>query len=213
MLCLETGSTIRRLELLPALDRPDPPAAGVHVWRADLDEPGWPGPEDLPEDERRRAEALLRPLSRRRWVASRWALRGVLCRYLRRAPEEIRLATGEHGKPRLAEPAAGLSFNLSHSDRMAVIAVAQDREVGVDVERVAARHPRGFYERWADREARLKCLGTGLTGSTPPQEVQIELLRLDLDPGFAASLGVTGPPPAVRGWTFEPTAPVRRNRG
>jgi 4'-phosphopantetheinyl transferase len=204
---------IRRLDFLLAPDRPDPPAAEVHVWRADLDEPGWPGDEDLPEDERRRAGALLRPLSRRRWVASRWALRAVLCRYLRRAPGEIRLATGEHGKPRLAEPAGRLAFNLSHSDGLAVIAVAQDREVGVDVERVADRHPRDFYERWADREAHVKCLGTGLTGSTPPQEARIELLRLDLDPGFAASLGVTGPPPAVRGWTFGPTAPVRRGRG
>src|SRR5213592_1485211 len=100
--------TISCLEFLPAPDRLDPPAAEVHLWRGDLDEPGWPGAAGLPEDERQRAAAILRPLPQRRWVASRWFLRGVLGRYLGGTPSEIRLAAGEHGKLRLTEAAAGL---------------------------------------------------------------------------------------------------------
>ena len=201
------------MEFLPTPDRLDPPAAAVHVWRADLDEPGWPGGEDLPEDERRRAEAFMRPLPRRRWIAARRALREVLGRYLDQAPGEIRLKTEEHGKPRLAEAARGLSFNLSHSDRLALIAVAAGREVGVDLELIGEDHPRDFYGDWTEHEARVKCLGIGLTGATLPDLPPIEVRRLDLGPGFAASVAVAGPPGELRGWTFGPTAPKGRTPG
>ncbi|HET9198541.1 MAG TPA: hypothetical protein VFN92_09855 [Solirubrobacterales bacterium] len=199
------------LEFVPAPDRLDPPDSEVHVWRAELDEPRWPSAEGLPEDERKRAESLLRALPRRRWIASRWALRGVLGRYLGRAPAAIRLAAGERGKPRLAEPVAGLAFNLSHSDRLALIAVARDREVGVDLERVADKHPRDFYDRWAEREARAKCLGIGLGGEPPFPAPRIAVRRLDLGSDFAASIATAGPEVAVRGWTFG--APLREAEG
>jgi len=231
---------IRWLEFLPAPDRLDPPAAGVHLWRGDLDEQGWPGPDGLPEDERQRAAALLRPLARRRWVASRWLLRGVLARYLRRPAAEIRLETGEHGKPRLAGPWGSLAFNLSHSEDLALIAVAAGREVGVDVERIVAeRDPvalaekglgpeaaaavtsapesersRFFHRRWADHEARLKCLGVGLGGEEQAEAAAtVTVQRLDLGPDFAASVAVTGEPSPLHCWTFDPTAPISRNRG
>ena len=204
---------ISRLEFLPAPDRLDPPVAGVHVWRADLDEPGWPGPEGLPEDERERAESFLRPLPRRRWIAARWALRGTLGRYLGQPPAEIRLLVCEHGKPRLEEPTGRLAFNLSHSDRVALVAVAAGREVGIDVELIDGKHPRDFFARWTEREARVKCLGTGLTGDPPPVTPGIEVRSLDPGAGFAAALAVAAPVGEVRGWTFGPTAPDCRNPG
>src|SRR5215218_481310 len=223
-------SRICWLEFLPAPDRLDPPAAEVHLWRGDLDQPGWRGADDLPEDERRRAAAILRPLPQRRWVASRWFLRGVLARYLDRPPAEIRFAAGEHGKPRLAEAAGGLAFNLSHSEDRALVAVAAGREVGVDVERIVverdpvalaekglgpegaaavraapeSERPRTFHRRWADHEARLKCLGVGLGGQEPPESVAIAVQQLDLEPGFAASVAITGEPLPIRCWTFGP---------
>jgi phosphopantetheinyl transferase len=204
---------IRRLDFLPPPDRLDPPPAGVHIWRADLDEPRWPGPEDLPEDERERAERFLRPLSRRRWTASRWALRGVLSRYLGRPPAELRLLVGERGKPRLAEPEAGLAFNVSHSDRLALVAVAAGREVGVDVELIEETRPPVFYEGWTEREARVKCLGIGLTGDPPPVTPGIEVRSLAPGGGFAAAVAAAGAIGTVRGWTFDPTAPDWRNPG
>jgi 4'-phosphopantetheinyl transferase len=231
---------IRWLEFLPAPDRLDLPAAGVHLWRGDLDERGWPGPDGLPEDERQRAAALLRPPAARRWVASRWLLRGVLARYLGRPAEVIRIETGEHGKPRLAEPAGGRAFNLSHSEDLALVALVAHREVGVDVERIVAERdpvalaekglgPGGavavraapedertgvFHQRWADHEARLKCLGVGLGGEEPPgAEAAVTVLPLDLGADFAASVAVTGGPSPLHCWTFDPTAPISRDRG
>jgi phosphopantetheinyl transferase len=205
---------IRPLEFIPAPDRLDVPAAGVHVWRGDLDEPHWPGAEGLPAEERARAESLLRDLSRRRWVASRRLLREVLGRYLRRPPGEIQLESGEHGKPRLATPEHGLTFNLSHSEGLALLAVARDREVGVDVERIVAdRHPRDFYVDWTRREARVKCLGIGLTGVPSGATLPIEVRGLELGAEFAASVAVAGAVGTVRGWTFVPTAPKGRSPG
>lgn len=230
---------IRWLEFFPAPDRLDPPAAGVHVWRGDLDQPGWPGADGLPEDERERATAILRPPARRRWVASRWLLRGVLARYLARPAADIGLEAGEHGKPYLAEPTGDLAFNLSHSGNLALVAVAAGREVGVDIELISEeRDPvalaekglgpqaaaavraapddersRVFHRHWADHEARLKCLGVGLGGEVPPGAAAVTVLQLDLGPDFAASVAVHGDPTPPGCWTFGPTAPNGRNPG
>ncbi len=155
-------------------------------------------------------------------------LRRVLAVYLDEAPEEIELDRGDHGKPRLAEDPPRLAFNLSHSGDLALVAVARNREVGVDVERVkperdlvalaeralapeaaaavreAAEPERArlFYELWTRHEARLKCLGVGLAakpaGPTPPVAVQ----ALPIDPGFAAAVAVSGDPIPVRRWTI-----------
>jgi len=93
----------------------------IHVWRARLDSTAWPDAAGLPAAERERAARLLRPDSRRRWVAARWALRGVLARYLECGPAEIELRLGERGKPLLADPGSALRFNLSHSDDLALV--------------------------------------------------------------------------------------------
>ena len=187
------------MEFPPAPDTPELRADEVQVWRAALET----------------APAVL-------------ALRRVLAPYLGEAPEEIELTEGEHGKPRLAEDSPRLAFNLSHSGRLALVAVARDREVGVDVERVKperdlatlaeralapeaaaavreAAEPRRaqlFYELWTQHEARLKCLGVGLatrpTCPTPPIAVQ----SLPIDPGFAAALALAGEAVPVRCWAF-----------
>src|SRR3954462_4007925 len=105
---------------------------GVHIWRSALDGPGWPSADELPPPERARASEFLRRDVARRWVASRWALRRVLCRYLDVPPTKIELELGPHGKPRLRS-SDGLEFNLSHCEGVALVAVA-DRAVGVDIE-------------------------------------------------------------------------------
>jgi hypothetical protein len=164
---------IRWLEFLSAPDRPDAHGDEVHVWRVDLDT-----------------------------VASRWALREILGRYLGLPADELRFETSRHGKPRLATHAGELAFNLSHSSSLALVAVAR-REVGVDVERIRAKRPADFYRRWADREARVKCLGTGLTGTVPQDAAEPAIHRLDVGAGYAASVAVLGPA-ELRGWTFGP---------
>ena len=182
---------------------------GVHIWRAALDEAGWPEAERLPAPERERAASFLREEPGRRWLAARWALRRVLEGYLEEPAASIELELGDNGKPRLPN-GAGIEFNLSHSNGLALIAVAEGREVGVDVElieperdlvalaeraldpedaaavRAAAppQRPAVFYAAWTRHEARLKCLGNGLGGSAnlqlTPSEVENRRLANEL---------------------------------
>lgn len=160
---------------------------GVHIWRAALDEAGWPGAEQLPASERARAALFLREEAARRWVAARWALRRVLEGYLGEPAASIELELGGNGKPRL-HGGDGIEFNLSHSGGLVLVAVAEGREVGVDVELIEperdlvalaeralprkdaaavraaaeAERPALFYAAWTRHEARLKCFGTGV---------------------------------------------------
>lgn len=189
---------------------------GVHIWRAALDEEGWPGPDGLPAPERERFEGFLREGQRRRWLASRWALRRVLASYLQRPAAALDLETGAHGKPRLRD-GGGLEFSLSHSEGLALIAVTGAREVGVDVEAVRPREDLArlaersldpeaaatvraasperrvevFHRAWVRHEARLKCLGVGLTGTPAAGLVATE--EVEAVPGYAAAVAVAGP--------------------
>lgn len=76
---------------------------------------------------------------RDRFVAARGLLRTLLGAYLRRAPAVLRFVYWEHGKPALAaEPGVTLPcFNLAHAGARALLAIAADRELGVDIEAVA----------------------------------------------------------------------------
>lgn len=199
----------------PAPAEPQQPGDEIHLWRADLDAAGWPPREELPAVERARAEEFLRPQPARRWVAARWALRIVLGRYLAVDPAEIDLALSGSGKPRLAA-ASPLRFNLSHSEALALIAVGEERELGVDVEQVvpgrdfaglartglgpvdvqsvldapAERQAEVFYAAWTRREAVAKCFGEGLAAA--PAAGPVELAPVDAGPGWAAALAVAG---------------------
>ncbi|HSS43145.1 MAG TPA: 4'-phosphopantetheinyl transferase superfamily protein [Solirubrobacterales bacterium] len=188
------------MEFTPAPKRPDPPLAEVHVWRA---------------------AAGATPSER--------VLRRVLASYLGEEPERIPLARGEHGKPRLTTEPGRLSFNLSHSGELTLVAVSCGREVGVDVERakpardlvaLAARafgpeeatavraatgdeRTRLFYELWTRHEARLKCLGVGLAGASTEPVAAVAVETLPVDAGYAAAVAMTGPAVPIRCWTLD----------
>lgn len=143
-------------------------------------------------------------------------LRTILGRYLGQEPEEIELAPGPHGKPRLADGPEGFGFNLSHSGPLALVAVAAV-EVGVDVERIKPRRDlialadralraddaaavrdaepeeraEVFYGRWTEHEARVKCLGTGIAAAAETHE-PVAVRKLEVGPGFAAAVAVAG---------------------
>lgn len=118
------------------------------------------------------------------------ALREVLARYLDEEPDAIELRAGEHGKPALADPSSPLRFNLSHSGDLALVAVTQGREVGVDIQKIKPRRNVAFYKAWARREAIVKCAGTGLLAPPPPGPMAVQ--ALDVASGFAAALAVAG---------------------
>lgn len=178
------------------------PEDALHIWRAWLDSPGWPGTDSLPAEERERAARIVRPQARRRWLAARWALRNVLGRYLDREPDGIELRYGERGKPGLAEPDAALRFNLSHSGELALIALAERREVGVDVQRIGKRHPSDYYSKWARREAIAKCHGVSLWTELPDRRATAS--KLDAPVGYAAAVAIVGEDlPSVRSFDAE----------
>jgi 4'-phosphopantetheinyl transferase len=169
-----------------------PEPGEVRVWfaRLDLPAPVVAGRERrLSSDERARAAAFRFDRDRRRFVAARGFLRGVLGECLGIPPREVTFAYGPHGKPRLADPSSGLHFNLSHSGERAACALRRDGEIGVDVEAVrdlddaddiAARffsaaeatalrrltssgeRLAAFFNCWTRKEAYLKALGDGL---------------------------------------------------
>jgi 4'-phosphopantetheinyl transferase len=169
--------------------RTGPLAGELHVWRIELDAEGRGDAAELPAAERERAEAMTRPQARRRWVAARWALREVLGGYLEEEPAKVALRFGERGKPMLAGPGESLRFNLSHSGELALIALCEGREVGVDVQRLGSRSP-DYYAAWTRHEAIAKCHGTGLWAPLPDEPVAVS--ELEVGAGFAASVAVAG---------------------
>lgn len=144
----------------------------------------------LDDDERMRADRFVFDRDRRRYVRAHVALRTILARATDRAPHELRFEVERDGKPRLRDERR-ISWNLSHSEDVAVIAVVDGGvEVGVDVE---VAHPipdheldalaeryftkperdallaadgdarlRDFFRCWTRKEACLKAVGAGL---------------------------------------------------
>jgi hypothetical protein len=166
------------------------PAVGeVHVWRIEL-------PAEDPRGAARRGRAA------------------VLAEYLGGGGQTA-LSAAEHGKPWLAREPGRLSFNLSHSGGLALVAIApRGIEVGVDVERLRPRRDlvrlaarwlpavdadavagaaeaereRVFYAAWTRHEARVKCSGEGLDGPAPGAEVVA--WELPIDEGYAAAVAL-----------------------
>ncbi|MDR2244041.1 MAG: 4'-phosphopantetheinyl transferase superfamily protein [Burkholderiales bacterium] len=124
--------------------------AGVSLWLATLAQPdatiaqwqAWLTPE-----ERQRAERVTRPLLRRRAVAVRALLRGLLAHALGQeqtvSPTSLRFQTDAHDRPHLSAPFADgaiRDFNLSHSGDHLLVGVLHNtappawQRIGVDLE-------------------------------------------------------------------------------
>ena len=144
----------------------------------------------LAADETARAGLLKNDSAKNRFIAGRGILREILGGYLYIEPADVLIATGEHGKPFLADCSNDLRFNLSHADDLLVLAVATGIEVGVDIEKVEADKPLvnmarlvfsskeqeelltlptarlqtvAFYRCWVRKEACLKACGRGFS--------------------------------------------------
>src|SRR5262245_8409839 len=172
---------------------PGLPRDAVHVWSAELDLPPRLVMRHallLSPDEQARAARFRFREHRRRFVVAHGVLRCILAAYLADDPLQLRFRSDPRSKPGLIEPAGSnwLSFNLSHSAGVALIAVAHQREVGVDVERmrhidqadgIAEHHfcvserdtlritPEErksdlFFAYWTRKEALLKATGEGI---------------------------------------------------
>jgi 4'-phosphopantetheinyl transferase len=115
------------------------PAAGdCEVWRLDLDAvegvgQALRGDGPLDASELARARRFVFEHDGRRFVAARLALRRILGAALGCAPAALAIDAPPLQRPRVAG-AAGIDFSLSHSGRLALVAVARAAPLGVDVE-------------------------------------------------------------------------------
>lgn len=165
----------------------------VHVWRADLNQECdrvmklW---NRLAPDEQKKANRFYFKSDRVHFIVARGALRDILSHYLDVSPQSIEFSYGPFGKPDLMGRAAGshLRFNVSHSNGIAVYAIARNREIGVDLELIREepalldiaerffspleilalreipreRQSVAFFNCWTRKEAYVKALGDGI---------------------------------------------------
>ena len=115
--------------------------------------------ECLTDDEKTRAARYKVEKARLQFVTGRGLLRRMLAECLRVPVRAVPITYTATGKPVLADATAGLHFNVTHTDGLALIALAR-RAVGIDVERVrAVENPDGLVGRFfsaAERAAYLE---------------------------------------------------------
>jgi 4'-phosphopantetheinyl transferase len=171
---------------------------GVDIYTHDLDAPaagvGTLSPEELARACRFRFER-----HRRRFINCRAKLREILATYLDRDPAFIEFEYNQFGKPSVAALNARLYFNVSHAEGVAMFAVSQSREIGIDVERIdstfadeqiperffssreveilralpKAHQVDAFFNCWTRKEAYIKARGLGLSLSLASFDVTL----------------------------------------
>jgi 4'-phosphopantetheinyl transferase len=213
------------------------PPDEVHVWIAEperIEEPrlleaylGLLSPE-----EREKQRRFYFERHRRQYLVSHALVRLTLSRYAPVRPEAWSFVANEYGCPRVERDELGLRFNLSHTDGMVTVAVANNMDVGVDVEdisrqgetvaladryfapsEVAAlralaveRQRERFFEYWTLKEAYIKARGMGLS-------IPLEQFAFELQPGHSPRISFDsrlGDEPA--GWQFVQLRPSSRHQ-
>lgn len=144
-------------DLLVTIGRAGEPAAafpdGDEVWVgvSRMDEPATVVEElvgHLTPEELARAARYKIGRAREQFAICRGLLRRLLGCRLGMAPAEVPIVYTGAGKPVLAHPAGGLHFNISHTDGLALFALAR-RPIGIDVERTrAVANLEGLVERF-----------------------------------------------------------------
>ncbi len=158
----------------------------------------------IDERERERLERFLFDGPRRRFALCRAALRATITNRLDCENERLDFETTVHGKPvaHVDGKPASISFNVSHSGRHGLIAIAPQGRIGVDVEeRVAHRNmdlliqgvfgkteqaelasAQGygklhlFFRLWTIKEALIKAHGMGFALDVSSFEVPHDML-------------------------------------
>jgi 4'-phosphopantetheinyl transferase len=136
----------------------------------------------------------------RRYIGARGMLRRLLGQYLNLEPSQICFKYSKKGKPYLdlSHSAQSISFNLSHSDEMAVFAFSDGGDVGIDIEKIRPMTDveaiaqrffcpeegrliaelRGeeqlttFFQLWTAKEAYLKATGDGIGAGLDSIQIQ-----------------------------------------
>jgi 4'-phosphopantetheinyl transferase len=169
----------------------------IHLWLAHYEAIGA---EELLEayrgmlnpQERSQEQRFYFARDRRRYRVTRALQRTVLSRYARIAPQDWEFSATAYGRPEIANTAAEglrLTFNISHTHDLIVLAVTRSGALGVDVENTYAREAclgiadryfsaaevlalqalpldlqqQRFWEYWTFKESYIKARGMGLS--------------------------------------------------
>lgn len=143
----------------------------------------------LDAEEKARADAMLQPSVRERWIRSRIALREILAEKIRIRPQEVHYTCNSNGRPQIeSHNYLAPRFSLSRSGSRVCISVRFGGAIGVDLEncrRVAHRREKierffcsnerdeltrvesrdcddAFLRVWTAKEAWLKANGLGI---------------------------------------------------
>lgn len=158
-----------------------------------------------------RADRFVQGLHRARFLRGRAFLRRRLAEALDCPPTAVPILTEANGKPCLGRP--GPAFNLSHSGPLAVLALRDRGDLGIDVELAGPEGSLGsdmallaegvltpaeragldtitgkaqrrrFLEFWTAKEARMKLTGEGL--ALDPQHIELRLDDAGRPSGYA----------------------------
>lgn len=186
------------------------PKDEVQLWRIELDatranESRWRG--ILSSEEDIRAARFRSPLDQHRYAATRGALRMIIAAYLAVNPRSINFSYSPREKPSIGLPYedSGITFNVSHSGAVSLLAFARQRKIGVDVEelrqnfelaaiarRFFSAHEQqqlfalstdariaAFFRCWTRKEAYIKATGDGL--SLPLCDFDVSISENDPD--------------------------------
>ncbi len=166
------------------------PPTGVDLWLLDLTLFAGKAHSDFASLVS--AEEIIRAqqfkINASHFLATRALIRASLSRYSGIAVQDLEFTRGHHGKPFLTNAPSPLYFNLSHGGNMAVLAVTNQGEVGVDIETLSERdylkiakryfHESEvhalhqtfgidrdilFYKLWTLKEAFFKATGGGIS--------------------------------------------------
>lgn len=195
----------------------------VTVWKIQVGD--WGSDERflkiMSVDEHHRALEFKFDDDRLRYCCAHIALRRILARATGVPPGELFFFREPLGRPRLVRQAGmpDIRFNLATRDRLALVAMTEGVDVGVDVERLrtpqnyldiakAQFSPREcdelaacpesdrvryFCDRWVEREAVAKALGCGLAHLPPGEHGGIrQIHKIDVATEYTAAVAVSG---------------------
>src|SRR5438105_4544232 len=113
-----------------------PPCDSVSLWFCELRPAsidailtGW-----LSEEERARMRRFGNDALRARYLIGRASLRWLLAQTIGVAPDAVMIERGARGRPQLAGERT-LDFNVSHTTDAALVGIAREGRIGVDIER------------------------------------------------------------------------------
>lgn len=199
------------------------------VWVVSLADPPIEATElfgYLTPDEQIRADRYRVAAARLQFVVARGLLRRLLSRHMGVAPPAVPITYLGSGKPVLEDRSANIHFNVTHTDNLALIAMARQM-IGIDVERFRpvsepeglvrrffsaaecetfltlpdSLRSAGFFRGWTCKEAVIKAAGLSVAS--------LDEFDVELHPARpAALLAARHPALASENWRLSTWEPV-----